>query len=358
MAAPFIPGLRLAGEFYAEVVRPLLAREYPGLIYSAALLGWGSEVLGFDSQRSADHNWGPRLQLFVPDDDGAATGEVTAMLATRLPESFLGHPTWFADVTSRHDAPRHWVQVVHLGPWLQGQLGVDASHGLGWLDWLAIPTQRLAEVTAGEVFHDGLGELGQVRTRLSWYPDDVWRYVLACQWRRIAQEQAFPGRCAEAGDELGSAMVAARLARDLMRLWLLMHRRYPPYTKWLGSAFSQAPGAAAIGPSLTAALAATAYPDRERHLCHAYEAAAALHNQLELTEALDTNTRPYYDRPYQVPDAGRFTAALLETIGDPQIRQLPPVGAIDQYIDSTDALGNLPFLHAVTPAAAGPRTVC
>jgi hypothetical protein len=53
-------------------------------------------------------------------------------------------------------------------------------------DWLATPAQRLAEVTAGAVFHDGPGELSQARARLAWYPCDVWLYVLACQWQRIA----------------------------------------------------------------------------------------------------------------------------------------------------------------------------
>jgi len=52
MARPFIPGLRLAGEFYTEVVRPLREEAYPGMAYSAALLGWGSDVLGFDGPRS------------------------------------------------------------------------------------------------------------------------------------------------------------------------------------------------------------------------------------------------------------------------------------------------------------------
>ena len=33
---PFIPGLRLAGEFYAAVVRPLLAEQFPRVRYAAA----------------------------------------------------------------------------------------------------------------------------------------------------------------------------------------------------------------------------------------------------------------------------------------------------------------------------------
>jgi hypothetical protein len=40
----FIPGLRLAGEFFAEAVRPLLDAAFPALRYAAALIGPGSEV--------------------------------------------------------------------------------------------------------------------------------------------------------------------------------------------------------------------------------------------------------------------------------------------------------------------------
>src|SRR5207248_10514109 len=151
-----------------------------------------------------------------------------------------------------------------------GRLGVDPRRAVTLLDWLATPTQRLAEVTAGAVFHDGLGELGPARARLAWYPRDVWLYVLACQWQRVAQEEAFPGRCAETGDELGSAVVTARLARDLMRLCLLMSRRYPPYSKWLGRAFALVPGADELGAELSGALAAAGWAERERHLGRAF----------------------------------------------------------------------------------------
>ncbi|MGD6748549.1 DUF4037 domain-containing protein [Streptomyces sp. BH105] len=59
----------------------------------------------------------------------------------------------------------------------------------------------------------------------------MWRHLLACQWQRISQEEAFVGRCAESGDDLGSALVAGRLVRDLMRLCLLPDRRCAPYGK-------------------------------------------------------------------------------------------------------------------------------
>jgi len=61
----FVPGLTLAELFYKEAVSPVLLKHFPRLRYSAALIGHGSEVLGFDTERSTDHHWGPRVQLFL-----------------------------------------------------------------------------------------------------------------------------------------------------------------------------------------------------------------------------------------------------------------------------------------------------
>jgi len=344
-------GVQLAGSFYTEVVGPLLAAELPGLPYAAALLGPGSEVLGFDTPRSVDHDFGPRLQVF-PDEEGMSEA-VHGMLTRRLPATFRGYPVAFP-LTS-DPRPGHRVHATGLSAWFTGQLGFDPRREVTVQDWLATPTQRLAEVTAGAVFHDGPGDLTRARAALAWYPRDVWLYILACQWQRIAQEEAFPGRCAETGDDLGSAVVTARLARDLMRLWLLMHRRYPPYSKWLGTAFARvSPETAALGTALSAAVAATDWADRERHLCTAYTITARAHNRLGLTPELDVHTRKFYDRPYQVLDSGRFTAALTDAITDPVLRQRARTGAADQFIDSTDALGDLRLIRNAIATKAGP----
>ena len=359
MALAFIPGLELARLYYADQVRPLLDQARPGLPHSAALIGWGSEVLGFDSPRSADHNWGPRLQVFLADADADRADEIRAMLAARLPPEFRGYPTAFPASGAPAGRSRHWVEVTALRPWLAGRLGFDPLAGVTLLDWLATPTQRLAEVTSGAVFHDELrapgssGALGLARDTLAWYSRDAWLYVLACQWQRIAQEEAFPGRCAEAGDDLGSAVVTARLARDLMRLLLLMRRRYPPYSKWLGSAFSQLPGTAPLQRALRAGLHAGTYAEREQAMGTAYREAARLHNQLGLTGPVAAITRRYYDRPYQVLGADRFADALRGQISSAQLRGLPLTGAADQFIDSTDAAGDLGLLRAAVAAQLG-----
>ena len=354
MAALFVPGLQLAREFYTAAVRPLLEEQFPQLPHAAALIGPGSEVAGFDTRRSADHDWGPRLQVFLgnSDADRSAT-TITTMLAGRLPESFRGYPVAFPVSREPGGTARHRVEVTALSTWLAGHLGFDPRRAVTLLDWLAVPAQRLAEFTAGEVFHDGPGDLTRARGALAWYPHDLWLHLLACQWQRIGQEEAFPGRCAEVGDDLGSLVVTARLARDLMRLVLLMHRRYPPYSKWLGTALARIPGTAGLITSLTAAVSAGSWPAREQYLRDAYQTVAAVHNELGLTPPLDTSTRRFYDRPYWVIGADRFTAALREAITDPEVRRLPLTGAIDQFADSTDAVGDLGLLRACARAAMG-----
>lgn len=107
-----------------------------------------------------------------------------------------------------------------------------------------------------------------------------------------------------------------------MRLCLLMDRRYPPYGKWLGSAFTRTTAGARLTPVLTAALAATDRHERERHLTTAYETAAGLHNRLGLTDPLDPTTRPYHSRPFRVLRADRFAQALMAHVTDPAIREL------------------------------------
>ncbi len=347
----FIPGLELSRRFYAEAVLPVLDAAFPGLAHSAARIGSGSEVLGLDTPRSSDHEWGPRLQLFLSPADVVHHGRhINKLLSERLPKTFHGHPTHFAPngeandirVMRITDGPvHHRVDIADVDGWVLGQLGFAFSQGPTTTDWLATPTQRLAEVTSGAVFHDGLGELVPLRERLAWYPHDQWLYVLACQWKRISQEEAFVGRCGEVGDELGSAVVGARLVRDLMRLVLLMDRRYPPYGKWLGSAFARTAAAPELTPHLTGALAATDWQTREQRLAVAYERIATLHNSLGLTAAVDPTTRPYFERPFQVLRAERFTAALMQAVTDPEIKVLPLSGAVDQITDNTDFLGDL-----------------
>jgi hypothetical protein len=320
----FIPGRELARAFYEEVVAGIVG-DVP---HSAGFLGYGSDVLGFDTERSTDHGWGPRLQVFT---------EEKVDLDSKLPETFRGWPVRYG--WDDHEV-RHRVDVLPLGEWLESRLGFDPRRGLTARDWLAMPQQLLLEITGGAVFHDGLGELEPLRAALEWYPNEVWLWLLACQWRRLDQEEHFVGRTAEVGDELGSRVLAARLTRDLMRLCFLLERRYAPYPKWFGTAFAQLDAAAEVGPALERVTTAGDYPAREDALVEAYEAVARRHNALGITEAVDPTARLFYTRPFRVLSARRFVEACLARVEDPWLRGLPLVGGIDQWSDSTDVLSD------------------
>lgn len=324
----FLPAAELSGAFYQELVRPLLH----GHAHAAALLGWGSDVLGYDTPRSTDHGWGPRLLVVVDDTD---VEPVRSRLEAALPEHFRGWPVRYG----WDDVPvDHHVMVTTLRSWSVEWLGVDATLGLSDLDWVVTPQQRLLGVTAGPVHADDRGDLQRLRRTLAWYPDQLWRWLLASQWHRLAQEEAFVARTAEVGDESGSAITAARLVRDLVRLALLLGRRYAPYSKWLGTAFARAPHADALPEHLRAALHARDVTARETALEQAYVALAERHNRTGLTPPLDPAARPYHGRPARVLMADRFTHALLDTVTDPHLRRLPVIGGVDQVVDSADVL--------------------
>ncbi|MHB8647484.1 MAG: DUF4037 domain-containing protein, partial [Thermomicrobiales bacterium] len=247
----FIPGLQLSEAYFREGVRPILDAAFPGLTYAAALIGYGSDVLGYDTPRSTDHGWGPRCWLFLPDAEiETYQSAIDETLREQLPQTFRGYPTRFsrgADGVLLPERPiQHYVLIASLPRFFVQQLGFDPVGEITAVDWLCCPQQAVLEVTRGAVFHDGFGVLTAARKRLAYYPDEVWRTLLAAQWQRISQEEAFVGRCGEVGDALGSAVVAARLVREIMRLCFLMERQYAPYSKWLGTAFARL----ACGPAL------------------------------------------------------------------------------------------------------------
>lgn len=348
----FISGLALARAFYEEAVRPILSTDFVGLPYAAALLGSGSEVLGFDTEMSTDHHWGPRVMLFLREPDyephAAALKET---LSHKLPVRFRGYSTNYAapnppDSNVQHlqlveqDPVNHRVEVHTLRGYCQDYLGFDLAHAIAPADWLSFPEQKLRTLVAGAVFHDE-AELQAARDRFQYYPHEVWLYLLASGWNRLGEEEHLMGRAGLAGDELGSALIGSRLVRDLMRLCFLMERQYAPYPKWFGTAFAQLACAPALTPFLRQAQFAQTWLEREQGLTEAYQRVAAMHNELGITAPLPTTVRDFFNRPFKVMALHGFAAALCARLTDPEVQQLAQgglIGGIDLISDNTDIL--------------------
>jgi hypothetical protein len=348
----FIPGLRLSAEFFREAVAPVLATAYQGVLYSAALIGNGSEVLGFDTEMSSDHHWGPRVMLFLRDADHVRYHEAMRQtLSQQLPRTFHGYPTHFTP-PDPEDNGTQLLQVAETGPinhrvdiltvrgfWLD-YLNFDINCEIEPVDWLTFPEQKLRSIVAGAVFHDEVG-LQAVRDRFAYYPHEVWLYLLAAGWARIGQEEHLMGRAGYVGDEIGAALIGARLVRDIMRLCFLMERQYAPYPKWFGTAFKRVDSAVILASVLQRALSADRWQERQEQIGAALEYVAARHNQLGLTETLPEKTTPFFGRPFRVIWGEKFSRALCARVTDPAVRRLarlPLIGSIDQFSDNTDLL--------------------
>lgn len=352
----FIPGLDLNERFYHEAVEPLVKAYFPNLQYAAALIGPGSEVNGFDTAMSMDHDWGLHFFLFVKDEDEDQCQPLADMLSHKLPATFAGFPVAISQKSPK-PAVRvleealtgpilHHITPITLRKFCYRHLGHDVMRSLDVTDWLALAPHAIGETVHGRIFHDGTGELTELRRRLHWYPRDVWLYLLAAGWARIGEEEHLMPRAGYVGSELGSSLIGSRLVRDVMNLCYLMEQQYAPYAKWFGMGFCRLKCGQTLEPMLWAAQRAATWEERQQALARAYEVLAEMHNGLGIGRQMPTVCSGFYDRPFQVIHGETFAESLKDEIRDPVLRGLARdslVGGVAQWTDSCAVLERLAF---------------
>jgi len=346
----FICGMMLSELFFNEAAFPILETRFPSLPYSAGILGWSSEVLGYDDLTSTDHNWGPRFQLFLSKQAYPAFEDsISKALSQQLPLEFRGYPTNFG-ISVQGDQRAmarivtgpvaHKIDIHTVESYVEGYLGLKTEGAISAADWLSFSEHKLLAVTRGKVFHDGLGTLEKLRQRYSYYPQDIWLYILAMQWAKLGEEETFVGRCAEVGDELGSMLIAGRQVKNLMHLCFMLERKYAPYSKWFGKAFSELNCGAEMGQILKRVVLSNSWSEREQCLSNAYEEVARMHNELGITRPLSEKTESH-GRPYFVIRAGRFAAEILNVIESEEIKKIKfSIGSVNQFVDSDEKISN------------------
>ncbi len=336
--------MTLCEAFYAECVGPILAQQFPLLAYSAGLLGSGSDVLGYDDEVSRDHDWGPRLFVFPKDCADALKGTIESALRAHLPRTFRGFPVGFgapdargvAAMAQNEDEFRPRVNILAPEDFLLEQIGRASVEGILPGEWLAFSEQRLLTFARGRLFRDDLG-LSQVFQKLAAYPRDVWLYLLYSDWAAIAEERAFVKRTVGRGDDLGSRIIAARIAHRLMHLAFLYEKRFAPYAKWFGTAFQELQIASALEPMLARALHAHDGEEREISIARAQAIMIEVHNEAGLTPPIETSIHSYFTRDIKVVASDAVADAIHDLIADQPLSVLPPIGALS-------TVGNLTVL--------------
>lgn len=274
--------------------------------HAAGRLGSGSDVLGLDDEVSRDHDWGCRLTLLVEPE---RVEFLDQLLERELPLEFLGYPVRFA--TSWDPVVRHRVEINGVREFAASRLGAIPETPV---DWLLVPGQSFLELTAGPVFHDDSDQLTRLRSRLQWYPQDVWLYVLACGWSRLNQDFPLWERTRQRRDRLGADLLEARIRRHLVYLAFMVERRWPAYPKWVGRLLG-------------------------RELGQPWAAVERLHRQL-LGLGLDNVPlrEAFFDRGYDTPHC-QVAQQLYDRIQDPAVLALPRgLGSLEQWCDNPSLL--------------------
>ena len=347
----FIPGLQLSELFYSEAAKPILDAFFPQLSYSAALIGWGSEVLGYDDIQSSDHHWGPRFLLFLSTEDSKQYKDaISETLSRNLPHRFRGYSTNFGKpdeigvrLPSETDSGpvNHMIHIETIESFFGWYLGCNPYEPVTAADWLSFSEHKLLAVTSGKVFHDGLDELEEIRRKFHYYPRDVWLYQIVAQWIKIFEDREFISRCGDVGDELGSMMVASHQVNKLMRLCFLMERKYAPYTKWFGTAFSELGCATELGPIFKDVLLSLTWKERETNLSRAYRIIARMHNALKITRPIVEDVSNYGGRPYIVFESPHLIHDIVTSFTDEGVKAIKHgLGSVNQFVDSTDQLSH------------------
>lgn len=348
----FIKGLDLCEIFFREQVEPLVRGVLPGVSIAAGRIDYGSDVLGYDTELSRDHAWGPQVTLYLSDENVIAYENIlNEALHERLPLECRGYstrmttdPIWrpSSDATGR---PR--VRIESVRSFIERELGFLPGSPVSFADWLAIPAQKLRVITSGRLFVDDSKELTRVQDSLRWYPHDLWLHVMAAQWRGLFDRAPFAGRCAHVGDMWGASDNASEMLRRLVCLAFLIEKKYPPYNKWLGTALKELTIGAELISLADRVRVARSWPEQEDALVTAYQLVANRHNQDQTLPPIPTEVTTFHSRPYRMIDMEGIVRVLREAVEDPLVRQLSLVEcAVWQMVTYDAALYSPTFPRA------------
>lgn len=235
-----ITGIELSEKFYRNCVLPILEKIEPALIqqHAAGLVGAGSEVIGFDDSYSRDHDWAPRLVIFVPEEQRKAISQrIFDIVCAEIPDRFLGFATRIFPAYNEENEEMNrgnpFISVTSPERFAFLMMGLK-SFPPSPIDWLLIPEQRLLEFTSGRIFHDSFGRITELRKNLSYFPQDVWIYKLAFAFESIAWEFDLIADSAVRKNPISMKLNTARTVQRIFNLAFLAVRSYQPgYQKWM-----------------------------------------------------------------------------------------------------------------------------
>ena len=221
-------GIQRARRFWHKVVLPLLKTDLGAFFdeMSVALIGEGSDVLGFDDTISEDHNYWPRLTVFIDDNQyGDFDSQILEQAREQLPSDFEGY-------TLARNGPYASLSFQPLCEHFRRHLSA-VDFPLTTRDWLLTNEQNLAEIVAATVFHDPSGQLQRAIDSVGFYPESIAPFIVVRALERLSEVGGIE-RSIRRNDRLSANFYFTQFCYYSIRLLHLLNGRYCPYHKWMG----------------------------------------------------------------------------------------------------------------------------
>lgn len=355
MRKNFIKGLELNEGYYHDVIHPMIESNYPELEYSVGLIGYGSDVLGFDTHISMDHNWGPRLMLFLSKEDiKDYKKKLDILFRKKLPYEYKGFPTNFTKPKSdgvqlmesnNIGEVEHLISIMTVSEFLEHSLGIKSIDKLTELDWLKFSDQGLIEITKGKIFYDGLKQLKEIREYFSFFPKNILRLKLASFWRYISNEEAFIGRNVDLGEMMGVKLITTRIINTLIKICFYIEGEYIPYSKWFARGFRELECYNELNDIFTKVINCSQMDKIEELICSACVKVVELQKRLNLSDDIQVKVESYYGRPYKVVLADKIANSLIKSISNERLKKISlDYISLVQNIDGIDLTENQELL--------------
>lgn len=224
-------GLELSRRYYTQTVMPAFRSEFPadyGLM-AFGLAGPGSECYGYDDEISRDHDWGPKICIWIPDDLYRSKGEELQQFYESLPKECCG----YGPITRRDPGVRR-EGVLSIDGFYASFLGIEGAPR-NYREWLIVDEQSLSMCTNGEVFYDPSGIFSGIRAALlSYYPMEIRLKKIAGRCLLMSQHGQYNlWRSVKRGDLPAAEYDKAIFAREAAHLVFLLEGKYRPFYKWL-----------------------------------------------------------------------------------------------------------------------------
>lgn len=225
-------GLDLSKKYFNELVYPLIGENFPQLKGRLAygLVGEGSECYGLDDDLSKDHDFYPRLMVWMEDSDYKNYGKPIKNLLAKESKDF-----------DFNEANKNFrTGPLSIGDFYQRYTSFR-NFPINDLDYFKIPETFLSTATNGEVFLDELGGFSKIRSYLKGhYPKDVYLKKLAKALSLMGQagQYNYP-RSIKRRDLSAVFFSKAEFVENTYQALYLLSGNYKPYYKLAASYLSK-----------------------------------------------------------------------------------------------------------------------